>query len=126
MSLHSRLRQLAAALPSDSSAVTFTRADLRVMLDEDDGHESDLILRDLRVEEVAEETCRSPSTVRSWLISGELRGYKLQNRDWRVPRSALREFLNNQPANRSGDDAGPKSLRRVDLGAWRKVRRPSE
>jgi len=93
MSLHSRLRHLADALPSDSSAVTFTRADLRTMLDEDDVHESDLILRDLRIEEVAEETCRSPSTVRSWLISGQLRGYKLQGRDWRVPRSALRAFL---------------------------------
>jgi len=101
MSLHSRLRQLAAALPSDSSAVTFTRADLRVMLDEDDVHESDLNLRDLRVEDEADETCRSPSTVRTWLISGQLRGYKLQGRAWRVPRSALRAFLDDQPFHRS-------------------------
>lgn len=125
MSLHSRLRQLAAALPSDSSAVTFTRSDLRAMLDEDDVHESDLILRDLRVEEVAEETCRSPSTVRTWLISGQLRGYKLQGRDWRVTRSALREFLDGQPANRSRQPAEPHGPD-VDVGAWRRVRRQSE
>ena len=126
MSLHSRLRQLAAALPSDSSAVTFTRADLVSMLDEDDVHETDLILRDLRVEEVAEETGRSPSTVRTWLISGQLRGYKLQGRDWRVPRSALRAFLDQQPFNRARERPTVDDAEDVDIGAWRKLRRPSE
>lgn len=124
--LHTRLRQLAAALPSDDSAVSFTRADLRAMLEEDDVHESDVILRDLRVEEVAEQTCRSPSTVRSWLISGQLRGYKLQGREWRVPGSALRDFLNKQPSNRARGVTSVDELEDVDIGAWRKLGRPPE
>lgn len=66
------------------------------MLNEDEFLEEAARVRDLRVAEVAEETCRSPSTVRGWLISGQLRGYKLQGPDWRVPRSALRASLDGQ------------------------------
>lgn len=58
--------------------------------------------RDMTVEEVAKEVQRSPSTIRRWLIAGELRGYKLQERDWRVPRLALRQYLSLQGTGRDG------------------------
>ena len=54
--------------------------------------------RDLTVEEVAEEMLKAPSTVRGWLISGALRGYKFNNREWRVTRSALRDYMVRQAA----------------------------
>ena len=89
MTLHDRLRQLASALPSDDSAVTITRADLVALLERDSRETEVGSTRDLTVEEVADETSRAPSTVRGWLMSGALRGYKFNNRDWRVPRAAL-------------------------------------
>ena len=58
---------------------------------------------------------RASSTVRGWLIAGMLRGYKLNNRDWRVPRAALREYLEAQ-ATQSSETPGE-----VDITAWRKV-----
>ena len=97
MTLKERLRQLASALPSDTCAVTLTRADLVALL-EDDSRETEVgSTRDLTVEDVADETGRAPSTVRGWLISNALRGYKLNNRDWRVPRAALGEYLRARP-----------------------------
>ena len=83
----------AAPLPSDDSAVTITRGDLVALLEEDKSGTWVASTRDLTVEEVADETHRAPSTVRGWLLSGALRGFKLNNRDWRVPRTALREVL---------------------------------
>ncbi len=115
MTLHHRLRQLASALPSDDAAVSFTRADLLALLEEDGTPATPT--RDLTVEEVAEETGRAPSTVRGWLISGALRGFKLNNRDWRIPRPALRDYLTAQT------DTSDPSLEtgEVDITAWRKV-----
>ena len=102
MTLRERLRQLASALPSDASAVTITRADIVVLL-EDDGRETEVgSSRDLTVEDVADETGRSASTVRGWLISGALRGYKLNGRDWRVARAALEEYVDAQSKQTSG------------------------
>ena len=89
-----RLRQLASALHSDDSAVTFTRAGLMALLDEDGVGgviaTSSQDAQELTVDEVAEQMRKAPSTLRGWLISGDLRGYKLNNREWRVPRSARR------------------------------------
>ena len=78
-------------------------------------------LVDLTVAGVAELLGRAPSTIRGWLSSGKLRGYKL-GREWRIPRSALRELSNGKPddnGQRPGLSArrGPKST----LGAWRSV-----
>ena len=36
--------------------------------------------------------------MRGWLISGALRGYKFNNREWRVTRSALRDYIARQAA----------------------------
>ena len=119
MTLKERLLQLASALPSDHSAVTITRADLIALLQGDNSETGGRSMRDLTVDEVADETGRAPSTVRGWLISGALRGYKFNNFGWRVPRAALREYLDtrsNQATETPGEVSG------VDITTWRKVR----
>ena len=86
------------------------------LLDEDDaGDLTATLLRDLTVAEVAQQLVRAPSTVRDWLLSGDLRGYKF-NREWRVTESALRDYINRP----SETDNAPDE---VDIGAWRNVRR---
>lgn len=113
MTLEERLRQLASALPSDTCAVTLTRADLVALL-EDDSRETGVgSTRDLTVEEVAHETRRAASTIRGWLGRGELDGYLLNGRAWRVPRASLREYLESK-TTRSSETPGE-----VDITAWR-------
>ena len=121
MTLADRLRQLAAALPSDTSSVTLTRGDLLAMLEGSSVDVQAPAGRDMTVEQVAEEVQRSPSTIRRWLIDGNLRGYKLQGRDWRVPRPALREYLARQA---SPDDDISEDDPEVDISAWRSLRTP--
>lgn len=76
--------------------------------------------RDLRLEEVAAEVGRSPSTVRNWLNDGSLRGYKLKGKSWRVQPAALREFLDREA---KGEARTPPAQRKsADLGAWRQVK----
>jgi excisionase family DNA binding protein len=120
MTLADRLRQLVGALPSADSAVTFTRSDLQALLKGAPDDVSPSRPRDLTVEEVAEEMQRSPSAVRRWLIAGDLRGYKLNGKAWRVPRSALEAYCARQ-AGELPDDA-PDDEEDVDIGAWRKLR----
>lgn len=121
MTLRERLRQLALALPSQA-AVTLTKADLLALV----ADEADPVpvARDLRVEEVADETGRAPSTVRGWLIAGHLRGYKMNGRDWRVPRDALTEYLKVQlqGAERTPDHSAGEID--VDIADWRRHRDP--
>lgn len=93
MTAAERLRKLAEVLPSDRSAVTFTRADLLALAADE---KPDSPTRDMTVEDVAAETGRAPSTVRTWLIGGDLQGYKLRGRDWRVTRGALSAFLDGE------------------------------
>ena len=118
MTIQDRLRLLASALPSDDSAVTLTRADLVALLDDDNGEVGSDPEPDLTANEVAEETLRAPSTVRGWLIDGALRGYKLNGTDWRIPRSALREYLTRQVRA----DEVPIPSTDVDITDWRSVR----
>ena len=118
MTLQERLRQLAAALPSDGS-VTFTRTDLVALLEEEPGLASAGSTRDLTVVEVGAEVGRAPSTIRGWLIDGELPGYKLSGRDWRITRSALREYLDGQ----ASEATESLSETRPDITAWRTVQR---
>ena len=116
MTLRERLRQLASVLPSDGASITLSRADLLVLV-EGESEGATLASRDLTVHEVAEETGRAPSTVRGWLIAEVFRGYKLNGRDWRVPRTCLREYLAAQ--NETSDP--PSDARDVDITAWRRV-----
>lgn len=122
MTVQERLRQLISILPSDESTVAFTRADLVRMLD---GEEETIAAldRDLSVEEVAEKVGRAVSTVRTWLIAGDLRGYKLNGKSWRIPQSALRAYLDaqttvNAPVQDPQDDEDDED---VDISAWRKI-----
>lgn len=122
MRVYERLRQLVAALPSDSSSVILTRRDLGELLEGDDVEaRPDTFTADLTVVEVAETVGRSPSTVRTWLIGGSLAG--LNRRDWRVPHSALRDYLDGQMAASPGVTAQRNVPTDVDLGAWRDLRR---
>lgn len=125
-SLIRRLKALADCLPSDSAAVTLTRADLRQLLADHgevagDNQQAGRPTADYTVEDVAEALDRSPSTVRGWLSTGVLRGYKFRGREWRIPPAAFREFQEREAA---GDlrPNGRELLNEedVDLGAWRR------
>jgi len=118
MNLLEWARQTVRILPSDTSAVTLTRADLRALVEgSGDGPFPAPSARDLTIEEVGEEVQRAASTVRGWLIAGELKGCKLNGRSWRVPRSALRACLEAQARKcEEPEDETP-----VDLSAWRRL-----
>ena len=81
MTLAERLRSIASALPSDASAVTFTRADLFALAEKETDEAPTASLRDLSVKGVAEQAGRAPSTERGWLTAGVLRGYKLNGHE---------------------------------------------
>lgn len=117
MTIQERLLALAAALPA-GGAVTLTRADL-VALVEDGAEVVPGTTSDLTVEEVAAELHRAPSTVRGWLIAGELKGFKLNRKSWRIPRAALRAYLDAQAA----PPQPPTDPGKVDVSAWRRVQR---
>lgn len=120
MNLSDRVRALIAALPSDDSAVTLTRADLAALVEGTISEEPSPPVRDLTVEEVAEKTQRAPSTVRGWLIAGDLNGYKLNGRDWRITRAALRAYLDNQKEGTHAGRCTPEVEGEVDIAAWRR------
>ena len=114
MTLAERLLQIVDALPSSDSSVTLTRSDLVGMVEESGGVNA----ADLTVDQVAAKTHRATSTVRGWLIAGDLRGYKLNQRDWRVTPGALKEYLEAQDS--------PPELRQpaggsVDISVWRRA-----
>lgn len=120
MTLHDRLTAIVAALPDDA-AVTFSRRDLAALLGGSPDTENPPATRDLTVEDVATECGRKPSTVRGWLIAGELRGYKFNRRDWRVTRAALRDYIEGQAL---GKAAPAQSAADVDITAWRQIQPP--
>lgn len=114
MTLAERILQMVDALPSSDSSVTLTKADLVGMVAEfDTGDPSDLT-----VDQVAAQTHRATSTIRGWLIAGDLRGYKLNHRDWRVTQGALHAYLKAQdsPPERAQPTGGS-----VDISAWRRA-----
>jgi len=47
----------------------------------------------LTVEEAAKTLKIHPVTLRNWLRKGKIRGVKISHRGWRIPESALEEFL---------------------------------
>jgi len=119
VTLAERIHQIVVALPSPDSSVMLTRAVLANMLEEDAGQPSIDEHGDLTVEQVAAQTNRAPSTIRGWLIDGALRGYKLNERDWRVTRAALREYLEGRE---SKPEEPANEGQPVDISAWRRVR----
>ena len=61
---------------------------------------------DLTVDEVAEFFGRSPVTIRTWIRSGELRAYKFNNREYRIPRAALQELMDRARSVLQSSDPG--------------------
>ena len=116
MCLIDRLRAIVESMPADAS-VTFSVVWLRDLLsDEGDSPGTDRLLT---LEEAGNIVGRSPSTVRTWLNTGQLDGFKLNGRSWRIRESALRNFIERQE---SGEHE-PPTVRNgsVDLGAWRSI-----
>jgi excisionase family DNA binding protein len=79
---------------------------------------------DLSVADVAAAFGRKTSTVRGWCTSARLPAYKLNGREWRVTREALRAY---QDAQRAASAAPARSRprrpgREAGLGSWRAVR----
>ena len=72
----------------------------------------------MTVEQVAEAVGKSPSTVRGWLSSGELEGFKLESGAWRCRSEALDAFFARAEEHHAQleDADDPDS---VDLGSWR-------
>jgi len=95
----------------------------------------------LTVRQLGARLHRSPSTVRSWVEAGRFAGAVKVGRGWLVPASSVVAFLDEQrPETPLHDQPGrtipPGPVRRphpprardgdarVNLGAWREVRRP--
>ncbi len=76
---------------------------------------------DMTLDDVAAEVGRAVSTIRTWCNGGRLQGaYRLNGRDWRVPRAALRAFLDGQGRG----DHHESQHGDVDWGDWRTGDRP--
>jgi hypothetical protein len=121
------LRTLADALPPGAS-VTLDGVWLRAELEEAEavdvnGDSADSRLADVTVERVAEELGRSGSTVRGWIAAAAFpNAFQLNRREWRIPSSDLRAFLDRQRPQASSLDESPrrrKSKGADELSSWR-------
>ena len=114
------LREIVRHMPREGS-VTLPVPWLRDLLDAV-GDSSEIRL--LNLEETAELVGRSVSTVRTWLNTGQLGGFKLNGRSWRIRESALRNFIERQE---SGEHEPPTvGNGSADLGAWRRFAPPKK
>ena len=115
MALVDRLKAIIDGMPPDG-AVTLPVAFLSRLIEAETAESG--MGRLLTLEEVGDTVGRSPSTVRTWLNTGQLDGFKLNARSWRIRESALRSFIERQE---SGEHE-PPSVRgsgAVDISAWR-------
>lgn len=96
----------AAMLP-----VGWLRAQLQQPETTDDG------VGDLSCADVARELGRTPGCIRGWCARGEIAdAYRLNKREWRIPRASLRGYLAKQAQRKdAAADVGT-----VNLGSWRK------
>ena len=113
MGLVDRLKAIIDVMP-DGASVSLPVTWLRDLL----GAEGDSpgMGRLLTLEEAGEIVRRRPSTVRTWLNTGRLAGFKLNGRAWRIRESALRSFIERQE---SGEPPTIRSSGSVELGDWR-------
>ena len=119
MGLADRIRAIVDPMPDDG-AVTLSVAFLRGLLDAEGSEPGTGRL--LTLEQAGEIVGRSPSTIRTWANSDQLEGaFKLQNRSWRIPESALQHFIERQQAD---EPPAVKAGAPVDLGSWRKYVEP--
>lgn len=119
MTLHDRIRRIVDPLPPGAS-VSLPADVLRSWLeqaDEDAPPPAPDECFDLTVASAAELVGRAPSTVRGWCASGTLPGaYRLQGREWRVPRASL-AALRNGPREKSVKH----ERRQPALDEWRRA-----
>lgn len=118
--LRARLEQMVAGMPEGSN-VSLPVSWIRDQLEAEPSEEADR-LADLTVSEVAEEFGRSENAVRDWIRAGELDAYRFQGREYRIPRDAVRQFLERQRSgeeSRSHQTAGSRGGGRLD--DWRRV-----
>jgi excisionase family DNA binding protein len=54
-------------------------------------------------EEVAELTGLKPSTIRTWLRNGKLKGIKMRGRTWRISEEAVEEFIRASEVKQTGE-----------------------
>ena len=116
MALLERLKAVIEGMPDDGS-ISLPVTWLRNLLDaEGDSPGTDRLLT---LEEAGNIVGRSASTVRTWLNTGQLDGFKLNGRSWRIRESALRNFIERQEAG----EHEPPTVRNgsIDLGAWRSI-----
>ena len=109
------LREIVRNMPPEG-LVTLPVGWLRDLVDAQ-GDSSEMRL--LTLEETAELVGRSVSTVRTWLNKGQLEGFKLNGRSWRIREGAFQAFIEHQESG----EPEPRTIRSsssVDLGAWRK------
>lgn len=123
----SPFRAWLTALASDGAMVPAARVLERLDVSERDAPVSAPAEADLTAAEIARAHGRTPAAVRSWCRRGLLVGaYRLNGREWRVPRAALRDFLEGQARGPARAERKPHArVRRrggpVDLSSWRKV-----
>ncbi len=97
---------------------------LRALLDGQPQAESGPIV-DLTVEEVAELFGKTPQTIRDWLRTCQLEGYKLHAKQWRVPPASIKEFQERQRNGGSSPATGGNG-RGANLGEWRNHHKSGE
>ena len=120
MSIRKQLESVVEGMPDDAS-VTLTVAWLRALLQEEADRAGEAPDGVLTLAEVGERVGRAEGTVRTWCNSGKLEGaFRLNGRDWRVPESSLRKYLDAQADQRPNEVVSPGN---VDLGSWRKHRK---
>lgn len=117
MSLRGRIEAIVEGMPDDAR-VSLSVSWLRRMLDEEPAARNpDGILT---LEEVAERVGRSVSTIRTWCNTGDLDGFKLNGRDWRIRESALKHYLKEQEKPAAGQRTPTTRGEDADLGKWRR------
>ena len=106
------LAKLLVHLPDDALVpVGWLRAQLR----QPDAVQADGV-GDLSCADVAKMLSRTPGCIRGWCKSGEFaRAYRLNGREWRIPRASLRAYLDAHGSKKSAQTAEP-----INLGRWRK------
>jgi len=121
-----RLLALADALPEGGTVVLDAGALRRLagIEPEHDDVTGGVVLDDLTPETAGELIGKSPSTVRGWCAAGSIPGsYKL-GRTWRIPRAALRSFLDGK-ATKPRESERRQDPQPVALGRWRRSYRGS-
>src|SRR2546425_13109605 len=119
-----QLRTAVAALPA-GTLVTLPREALLGVLGGGGGDRaaggdgSPLVAVDLTVTDLAQWFRRHPSTIRQWLESGRLEGYKLLGREWRVPLAAVAAFQDQQRHGRERRNSPARGA--PSLADWRTV-----